>query len=752
MKKRIISLVIAMAILVGILPTVLPPLKISALTVSSEKHSVDTSKLTAPTSIQFYTYKDGADKPEVEKEYTLKKNSTFTYKNKKDKRDGSASYKDGVLTLDNYDGGPIKIDGDIVILLKGEENKVASTVLAGRWGVADFLIYATGDMYILSDPNEKTGSDLYLECGKADLEVGRDNPLNNNTIAHLMADGDLFIYDSMVFFDNYYTGVVIDETVTNTMAKSTNIEDSWIYSYGGHVKEYDIYGVDNCTSLGDIVNARIVNSKVESDTGIFMFSEIINSELKLGGDIYGFGTIKDSTVNAQMIRHYAPENLVVQTGYDWRLYKNCVSEDGNEKLIIDNSKVTLKGDLNRYLRYGIKDEYGNFKLKDGTTMPETCNEAGIIIRNGSTVDISNVYEGIIMSVRGIDVIDSTLKIKVLGGYGIGNRGVSKYGGPESKHEYGLHVIGKSIVDVDARGRAKTNNLSFGFVAQDGYVPNNYIDLAPSSTTNDNYYVKFSGDNYGESTMPSAWAVPMTLGEYTRPTESGGTYSDGKLTPHKEKLVYITYDDYHTLKPGQEYRYTIHLQSYRKLTGSASLTGTVKNGRQVVAFQGAQIGVNTDNIKRWMSNPIFRYQWQYRDPTTSAWESISGETGATYRPTEDMIGKFIRVVVTALYHESEVISSTAQVQKFSGRPDTGGTTLWGDANGDDKIDSKDIILLKKYIANLDPATGKSSVSVEAGADANGDGKIDSKDIILLKKYIANLDPSTGKSSVTLGPSE
>lgn len=69
MKKRIISLVIAMAILVGILPTVLPPLKVSASTVSSEKHSVDTSKLTMPTVIKFYR----SDNGNVEKNITSAK-------------------------------------------------------------------------------------------------------------------------------------------------------------------------------------------------------------------------------------------------------------------------------------------------------------------------------------------------------------------------------------------------------------------------------------------------------------------------------------------------------------------------------------------------------------------------------------------------------------------------------------------------------------------------------------------------------
>lgn len=407
----------------------------------------------------------------------------------------------------------------------------------------------------------------------------------------------------------------------------------------------------------------------------------------------------------------------------------------------------------RSITYGIKDEYGNFKLKDGSTLPETCNEAGIIIRNGSKVEISNVNSGIVTSVRGVDVIDSTLTITAEG-YGIGNMGVPKYGGPTSKHEYGLHVHGKSIVDVEARGSANTKHLSFGFVAQDGYVPNNIIDLAPSAYTAEKYYVRFSVDSFGEDSMPAAWPIPMTLGEFTRPATYNNdtcTYSDGKITPSKIKLVYTATDDYHKLEAAQTYRYSFCVESYRKLTGSATLTGTRKTNRQVTAFIGATIGVDTTNVVKWMENTLYKYQWQYRESSADTWEDISGETGATYKVREDMENKQIRVVLTAHYHEGEIASSSATIKKFV-RPTPGGTTLWGDANGDGSIDAKDIVILKKYRANLDRTTGTSSVSVAAGADANGDGSIDAKDIVILKKYIANLDRTTGESSVTLGPSK
>lgn len=77
-------------------------------------------------------------------------------------------------------------------------------------------------------------------------------------------------------------------------------------------------------------------------------------------------------------------------------------------------------------------------------------------------------------------------------------------------------------------------------------------------------------------------------------------------------------------------------------------------------------------------------------------------------------------------------------------------VYGDVNGDGKIDMKDVVLLRKYIVNYDYDTESSSVAVELGADANGDGKIDMKDVVLLRKYIVNYDYDTETSTIVLGP--
>jgi|GEM_PF-1017847 len=79
-------------------------------------------------------------------------------------------------------------------------------------------------------------------------------------------------------------------------------------------------------------------------------------------------------------------------------------------------------------------------------------------------------------------------------------------------------------------------------------------------------------------------------------------------------------------------------------------------------------------------------------------------------------------------------------------------VYGDANGDGKVNGQDVTRLLRYLASFNPMTGESSVSVSGGADANGDGKINGQDGTRLLRYLASFNPVTGESSVTLGPSK
>ena len=99
--------------------------------------------------------------------------------------------------------------------------------------------------------------------------------------------------------------------------------------------------------------------------------------------------------------------------------------------------------------------------------------------------------------------------------------------------------------------------------------------------------------------------------------------------------------------------------------------------------------------------------------------------------------------------AKVFSHWEDCSKCSG---TGNVPLftYGDVNNDSTIDSKDLVQLRKYLANYNYDTGTSSVEISEGGNTNGEDGIDSKDLVLLRKYIANYDYDTGTSSVVLGP--
>ena len=63
---------------------------------------------------------------------------------------------------------------------------------------------------------------------------------------------------------------------------------------------------------------------------------------------------------------------------------------------------------------------------------------------------------------------------------------------------------------------------------------------------------------------------------------------------------------------------------------------------------------------------------------------------------------------------------------------------GDVNGDGDVNSKDAVLLKKYLA------GYMGLNIDTGAaDVTGDGKIDSKDAVRFLKYLAGYNVTLGK---------
>ncbi len=127
------------------------------------------------------------------------------------------------------------------------------------------------------------------------------------------------------------------------------------------------------------------------------------------------------------------------------------------------------------------------------------------------------------------------------------------------------------------------------------------------------------------------------------------------------------------------------------------------------------------------------------------ESLDGAKCRVYRVEEN--GK--NIDMNAEFKDGFMVFKTTHFSKYILTTDDL-SVVYGDINGDGKINTVDLAMLRKYLANRNPATGESSVSVGAGADVNGDGRINTVDLAMLRKYLANKDPVTGESSVTLGP--
>ena len=62
---------------------------------------------------------------------------------------------------------------------------------------------------------------------------------------------------------------------------------------------------------------------------------------------------------------------------------------------------------------------------------------------------------------------------------------------------------------------------------------------------------------------------------------------------------------------------------------------------------------------------------------------------------------------------------------------------GDANGDGFVDTIDLVMIRKYLAAMDPVTKVSEIEVRKGADANNDGVIDAIDLAFVRQYLASM---------------
>lgn len=165
----------------------------------------------------------------------------------------------------------------------------------------------------------------------------------------------------------------------------------------------------------------------------------------------------------------------------------------------------------------------------------------------------------------------------------------------------------------------------------------------------------------------------------------------------------------------------------------------KYNAEVFTLKGVMNGQVIDN----MSQKDGSFIWN------STEDSAKNGTLATF--TFDInegadLGKYsidLLVVDTASNSVSEyTVSVTDSTPNIIGHP-------YGDSNGDNVVNSLDVIALRKYFASYDYTNGVAGSEIYDGADANGDGYVNTGDITALRQYLAGYDYDSGITTAPLG---
>lgn len=120
-----------------------------------------------------------------------------------------------------------------------------------------------------------------------------------------------------------------------------------------------------------------------------------------------------------------------------------------------------------------------------------------------------------------------------------------------------------------------------------------------------------------------------------------------------------------------------------------------------------------------------YQWQYR-AEDGVFTNIAGATANSFTPSTKNAGTtYYRCVVTNTL-SGEKVTANSKVAKITVLEKK---TVNGDTNGDTAIDSKDVTVLRRYLAGWGGEINKEA------ADFNGDGAVDSKDVTALRRQLA-----------------
>ena len=206
----------------------------------------------------------------------------------------------------------------------------------------------------------------------------------------------------------------------------------------------------------------------------------------------------------------------------------------------------------------------------------------------------------------------------------------------------------------------------------------------------------------------------------------------------------------TAAPGAEVEVTLTLSNN---TGLAGMKISVAYD-SVLTLTGVELN---SEISEMMTAPE-----PYTNPQSIAMVSPTEDTTAngvfatlTFKVSETAEAGY-KASVSVTYDADDVFNGNfdnVQLNVVNGSvSDDAPAIVYGDVNGDGRVNGRDVLLLRSYMANFDYDTNTSTVEVHPGADVNGDGRINGRDVLLLRSYMANYDYDTGSSTVVLGPQE
>ncbi|TYQ15382.1 UNVERIFIED_CONTAM: hypothetical protein Cloal_1829 [Acetivibrio alkalicellulosi] len=152
-----------------------------------------------------------------------------------------------------------------------------------------------------------------------------------------------------------------------------------------------------------------------------------------------------------------------------------------------------------------------------------------------------------------------------------------------------------------------------------------------------------------------------------------------------------------------------------------LPSGLKPYRSLWNVEGQKVTFYVFNSPYWRSNPYIEYYARVVSPGvyTAQGPVIQGRT------SRDIINSGKTQIVTI--ETDELISKPIDPPPVTPTPDP---ILYGDLNGDGKINSTDFVLLRRYLLGIIDEFSAS----EKAADLNGDGKINSTDLVLLRRYL------------------